>query len=304
MALALSLPSDVAAGTLPPAPKKAYRFQRIDGVNAQFTECWGINDRGVVSLFWSDGQKLHAATWQNGQLTEILPPNGEDPASFDINNKGVIVATLQTAGGQSLPAVYKTKEKSWSLLPDRGGLTSIATGITEQGAVLGRTYSADFSTSSGFVYFNGKYTDFNFPNAVFSDVRSINSAGWMVGNYFLDPTGGSHGFLRVRNELRTVDVAGTDSTSFYCINDEGVAVGEYNIFSEQPDHFSHGLIMHLGNDHCKSGQAYTIEFPGDSINTLITGINNRGVIVGVYWGTVDGVMGEHGFIATPSEDQD
>ena len=74
-----------------------------------------------------------------------------------------------------------------------GAFTSSATGINDQGAIVGvfNTSTTDFR---GFLLFQGKFTHFNFPGAVNTTANDINNHGHIVGSY-LGFSSGEHGFV-------------------------------------------------------------------------------------------------------------
>ncbi|HKB68628.1 MAG TPA: PxKF domain-containing protein [Pyrinomonadaceae bacterium] len=124
----------------------------------------------------------------------------------------------------------------------------------------------------------GSFSSLDYPDAVFTDARAINTAGQIVGRYIL--SGVSHGYLFAGGTFATIDFPGASGTNANWINDSGQIVGTYNLAG-----LDHGYLL--------SGGAFsTIDFPG-ATHTDLLGINNDGTkFVGNY--TAAGV--EHGFL--------
>jgi probable HAF family extracellular repeat protein len=117
----------------------------------------------------------------------------------------------------------------------------------------------------------------------------INDAGQIVGGY-RDSSGIPHGFLYSGGVYTTInDPLGTNGTFAFGINNKSQIVGEYIDSSGIP----HGFLY--------SGGVYTtINDPLGTNGTVAQGINDKGQIVGYYLDS----RGIHGFLATPTEEED
>jgi hypothetical protein len=142
------------------------------------------------------------------------------------------------------------------------------------------------------VYSQYSYQTFNVPDSPWTDIDGINDRGNIVGSYiaqgvthgFVLSGDDDHGFLLSGDQYTIFDFPGDDmDTVAYGIDDSGDIVGSY--YGRQIG--QHGFILSEG--------VYTTIDPPDSHRTLALGINNSGVIAGMFF------VGPNvrGFIATP-----
>jgi probable HAF family extracellular repeat protein len=127
--------------------------------------------------------------------------------------------------------------------------------------------------------------DVPFPEATLTGPNGINNVGQIVG--FYDDNSGRHGFLYNNGIFTSFDFPDSSSTSPTDINDHGQIV---DIYADR-DGLVHGFLLDDG-----IFTTIDVPFPG-VIGTNANGINNRGQIVGRYFGGNLGPSG--GFIATP-----
>lgn len=117
------------------------------------------------------------------------------------------------------------------------------------------------------------YTLFKYPGTrtVSTVANGINQYGTIVGTA-QDQTGTVFGFIRYSNgSFQRYAVSGSFNTQFFHRNDSGATVGFYQTASTGRNH---GLLL--------SGSTLTtIDYPG-ATNTVLTGINKFGSIVGYY----------------------
>jgi len=177
-----------------------------------------------------------------------------------------------------------------------GSAATFAASVNDAGVVVG-WYTDSHGTNHGFIDQGGAFTTVNHPHAGTAAgqgtfLGSINDLGAVSGTYFT-----SHGkaisFAGPLGAFTTVDdpAAAPFSTFAAAINDSGVIVGGYNLFTHR---VPRGFIDQAGvfttlndpNAGTASGQG-----------TAAQGISNTGVIVGTY---VDSSGGQHGFELSPS----
>ncbi len=170
--------------------------------------------------------------------------------------------------------------------------------------------AASQCAGSSFLYNNGVYTPIQFPGFAPDETAAlgINNAGQVVGS------AGIIGFVETNGVFKTVQVPGSFSTFATAINDKGQIAGNYcatagcatgggfldtnGVFS----YFDTGYYLHVsginnagviagyysaGPTYAGLGYLYshgvftTVTYPG-SIDTVLSGINNSGISVGVY----------------------
>ena len=111
-----------------------------------------------------------------------------------------------------------------------------------------------------------------FPGAVKTELRAINNAGLIVGNY-VDSNGQFHGFQldRVTGTFTTIDVSGAANTLLFGINNNGQMVGT---FGDSLSGLTRGFFMNgIGST------AIPFDVPG-ALATQAFAINDLGQIVG------------------------
>jgi hypothetical protein len=123
----------------------------------------------------------------------------------------------------------------------------------------------------------------------------INNKGQIVG-YYIDSVGASNGFVDTDGRFTTIDDPLGSDTAVRGINDLGEIVGSY-YDATRGTPACPNLISPCGRDGFLdvNGIFTTIDVPGYDY-TALTGINDKGQIVGFY---VDSANVEHGFLATP-----
>jgi probable HAF family extracellular repeat protein len=117
------------------------------------------------------------------------------------------------------------------------------------------------------------------PGSTFSTATGINNVGQIVGQYFSEADGRTHGFLLSGGSYTTLDVPGSTGTVASGINDSGQIVGDYVDAGGR----GHGFLYSGGN-------YTTLDVPGSTFTEAL-GINNSGQIVGAYENP-----GQHGFL--------
>src|SRR5436309_1668499 len=120
---------------------------------------------------------------------------------------------------------------------------------------------------------NCTYALFKYPGTttVSTAANGVNKYGTIVGTA-QDQTGNVFGFIRYSNgSFKRYAVSGSFNTQFFHRNDNGATVGFYQSASNGR---KHGLLL--------SGSTLTtIDYPG-ATDTVLTGINRWGTIVGYY----------------------
>lgn len=108
-------------------------------------------------------------------------------------------------------------------------------------------------------------------HTVFDPIR-INNWGTIVGFYF-DSAGTAHGFKRWSNgQGIALNFLGAKETFAEGINDHGTIVGWYST-TLAPNEQRHGFIYH-------NGQWATLDYPSNTVQTALTGIDNANTIIG------------------------
>ena len=134
----------------------------------------------------------------------------------------------------------------------------------------------------------GVYTAIDYPGGLVTAATGINSAGDIVGAW-LDSTSGVHGFVLRGGGFTSIDFPmATGGTVIWGINDSGDFAGYYADASAV-----HGFVF-------ANGTFSTVDVTGATY-TLLTRINNRGQVAGVF---LDALSEEHGLTGTPVRSDD
>jgi hypothetical protein len=208
-----------------------------------------------------------------------------------------------------------------------GAVVTQPDNINDSGTIVGFS-RPDGGQFSGFVYSSGNFTEVSAPSAFNTTFNGINNSNQIVG------TTDSIGFLYQAGNFTNINMPSSDYTSPLGINDKGDIVGEVGIkgVGNIGFLFSGGVFTTLnfqatginnagvviGNNQgsgflYKGGVYSPFNFYG-AIQTILTGINNNGDIVGYYSNTV-GQVGfayeagvfttlEEGYIPTGINDLD
>jgi probable HAF family extracellular repeat protein len=129
------------------------------------------------------------------------------------------------------------------------GTFNAATGINNQGQIVG-TYSVTGETGQhGFLYSGGVFTTLDVPLATNTSAVDINDRGQIVGEY--GDNRGTHGFVYSDGVYTTLDdPSATFATTARGINNRGQIVGDYDFtrhgFLATPTHSSPGPIAGAG----------------------------------------------------------
>lgn len=174
-------------------------------------------------------------------------------------------------------------------------------GINNLGAVSG-SYFDDSGNGHGFIYSGGSYTVLDHPALAgpFGSVWNTaaggnNDAGAVAGCFSTADASGqsSYGYVYSGGSYTDLSVAGQRATCAEDINNSGVVVGEY-LDNTGPWGNHHGFVYDHGNYALLDDSA----FPGGSVDTYLTGINDKGQITGYYY---DADFNAWSFVATPSD---
>ncbi len=165
-------------------------------------------------------------------------------------------------------------------IDEPGSYFTRAYGINGSDQIVG---SVNFSRGSlptlpthGFIYANGAFTNFDFPDTTLPEPQltepfAINSVGQIVGSY-----SGVHGFLYAGATFTTIDDPNTIGRSGFTvatgINDSGTIVGYYWALN------SNGIGGTFSGFIYSSGTFQTINVSGADDSEAI-GINNAGQII-------------------------
>jgi probable HAF family extracellular repeat protein len=199
----------VGASTLRDSSSIPHAFLWTDGKGMQdlgtlggsFSEATAINNRGWVvgGATLADGSG-HAFLWTPSSGMQDLGKlvGGMNSGAAAINRSGQVVGSAITASGDSHAFLW-TQSGGMQDLGTLGGASSFATGITDDGAVVGYSYTLPSDGNSHIFFWTaaGGMKDFGKrggPNTVPS---AINNHLWIVGTLGPTPGSGGEAFVRI-----------------------------------------------------------------------------------------------------------
>jgi uncharacterized membrane protein len=221
---------------------------------------------------------------------------GRDTFAAGLNDAGQVVGwhgSFEEARG----FVKQKKDGTCEELPViAGSNATIALGINDPGQIVGITYPGSQGNGSAFLYEKGVYTVFDYPGAgsgvgqtCQTFAFSINNRGQIVGLYDLWKADAEKGkvcdgpdkpFLREADGtfVPLADSTWTDSAQANGINPRGMTIGNYikaSTCTPGPCH-ENGFLR-------RDGVVWPIVAADDAVDTMPTGINAQGQIVGRYF---------------------
>ena len=232
-----------------------------------------------------------------GTFTPVPAVSGSDPGSTSIwalNDSDMIGGDYTTGGGAVTHAFIGTLGGSYTTFDySAPGFSTVFTqvrAINNAGDAVG--VAQDSAGDSREFLRTPDGTIETLVNPVTSNPlddigQGINSAGTIVGSYFLTPTQKA-GFILSADGLSLTelqDPLAPNVTRARGINDSGTVVGTYSAGG-----ITHGFIYN-------SGTYTTLDDPLGIMGTLLEGINNAGDIVGQYF-DASGV--DHGLLYDPA----
>jgi hypothetical protein len=204
-----------------------------------------------------------------------------------INAAGDIVGTFGEHG------FLLTAEGAFSEIDFPGATVTQAFGINNAGDITGR-FSDSAGHENGYILRNGVFSKVRLPNSCSTVVWGSQDNGRVLaGDFCSKVDGGRHGFFRDPTNLTVVDFPNLPFPCTFArsINERGDVGGFFvtaNSAEECPGPLTEGFIL-------RNGHYSRINFP-NSLDSLVQGINDDGVLAGIFHDR-HGVV--HGFQAFP-----
>jgi len=185
------------------------------------TQVIGIDNAGDTAGCYVDQAGVtHGFLNKAGIFTTVDLPGTPFNQLLGLNNRGQEAGYFQDAKGQN--HAYIRDAHGNFLVPPVPN--SQATGINDQGVVVGFTQPVTTSQSSGFILRDNVVTILNYPGSTFTQALGENNVGQVVGTYN-DAQGNARDFVYRNGAFRSVDVPGTTSTVVNGINNGGRIAG-------------------------------------------------------------------------------
>jgi hypothetical protein len=200
------------------------------------TEAWGINPRGdIVGRYRVAGDaRTFGFLLRRGVFKDISVGVHFHTLPIKITPSGVIVGCFHDTNFLRDMRGYVQrgdKVESFELLP-----STMHNGVTRNGKLIaGISFDSLFDVH-GYVLDRGRYTQFDYPGATFTQAWDVSPRGTVVG-YFEPVT--SHGFVLDDDGFTQVDVPGAAWTRIFGINPEEDMVGVYSDATNR----QHGFLL-------------------------------------------------------------
>jgi hypothetical protein len=172
------------------------------------------------------------------------------------NQTGLFVAFLRTSGGAF--TIYTAPNSTMTWYTHR-----LSSGVNV-GSYQDKNVPAQMH---GFAQQGSNFTAVNYPKAKNTWLFGINNAGTVVGTY--STSSGVAGFQLANGNYTIIQHAGAASTTPQSINDSGVVVGSYTV----DGWVNYGFVW-------QGGTFAAVDYPKSKYGSILTDINNAGVIVG------------------------
>src|SRR5260370_32100423 len=183
-------------------------------------------------MFSPSATQMHAVLWQNGSIKDLGTLGGPDSAALQVNERGQIAGQSYlnsipnaTTGVPTIDPFFIGEDGKMLDLGSLGGTVGWATGLNNQGQVIGAMTLAGDGGWHPFLWSHGVLTDLGTLGVDCGNATAINDVGEVVG-IACSPTAFFATLWRngVLTNLGTV--AGDTCSEAYDINSQGQVAGE------------------------------------------------------------------------------
>jgi probable HAF family extracellular repeat protein len=219
-------------------------------------------------------------------VTDLGTLDGTDSSTAaDINNYGQVVGTCWNGKAEGVPGVNHAFRYSGSMtdLGTLGGADSVATGINDNGQVVGHSRNATRSYRA-FRYSGSLMTDLGTLGGWSSSAASINNSGHVVGQAETTPgvIGACNAFRYNNSPMTDLGLFGGVTSDATGINDDGQIIA-----NSLPSNYLTGFPSPYGHPSsssraflCSGSNTIDLGALSSSPCSYATGINNSGQVVG------------------------
>jgi probable HAF family extracellular repeat protein len=261
----------VVFATAAEAPKLTFQFKKVKFPGAVQASAYGVNNSGViVGQYYDKNGVFHGFMLDHGKGTTIDDPNLTDTLCAGINSSGAIVGQYTAPSGDNHGFLYENGEFT-DLHPDR---LSGASGINDEGDIVGGYAHCDFCQQHGYLWNGHKYKRLDVPGAQWTGAGSINNQG-VITIIAPDNSNFYHSYLYRHGKYTEVKVPGAYETFIQDINNSG----DLALIWEDQKQNNHGALRY-------KGLFYKFDY-SKGVWTDVFGLNDYHLIVGDY-GAISG----------------
>ena len=250
------------------------------------TAAYGVNSRGEIVGSWGPpplfGGPYRGYRFAHGkyELLDLSQQTGyANTWPRGLNGRGDIVGYISTSSGiGDRGFILRTRSsRNWLELVDHPGASGTRlSGVNDVGEIVGEFTDAS-GERVGFLLVDGVFTELHRPEVDQAIPYAITNDGRIVG--FSDTAHGGSGFLMDGGVYITVSYPGAESTKLRGINARGDIVGEY----VGQDGWAHGFVL-------RDCAFMPYDHPAAIGGSVVSGINDAGVVIGMYTEKLFGPM--------------
>jgi hypothetical protein len=248
--------------------------------------------RIVLAVFLVEAFVARNAFAQSYSFEPLAEPNAAYAIGYGMNSLGEIVGTVATSPSNAFNTFVDNKGAFQTLDFPSSYAYAQANGINKSQLVVGWWEGSGGDSGALFNSFVStqsskkprSFVSFGYPSASATMANGVNDGSEVVGS-FTDSSGVVHGFTYKSQKFATLDHPVGVSTVANAINNSGEIVGYYEDSSDG----LHGFTSVKGN-------MTSIDFPTSVGATEATGVNNSGVVVGIYGQFTGGMPQAQGFV--------
>jgi hypothetical protein len=247
--------------------QKTLTIQYFQYPGSTQTYVTGVSNTGEVLGYYLDSNSnSHGFSMAKGEFTAIDDPDGTSTTPTGVNSSETIVGYYFSSGLNSWLAFSYSNGTFSTIGPDAGCINTYAFGINDLGEMAGECETA--SLLEGWIYTGGQYQILSVPGSDWSYASDINVHG--LTTMIWNKTGSN----RVQSSIydgttfRNIDEPNKFNTYAWAIN----AAGSVALSWTSGDSGYGALLI---------GKTYTNIQPTKCGSTQLTGINDKGVAVGM-----------------------
>jgi probable HAF family extracellular repeat protein len=267
----------IVLATAAEAPKLTFESKKVKFPGAAATAAYGLNNSGViVGQYLDQSGVFHGFSLDHGKGTTIDDPKGTNTLCAGINSAGAIVGQYTAPSGDNHGFLYENG-KFTDITPDK---SSGASGINDEGDIVGGYAHCQFCQQHGFLWNGHKYKRLDVPGAQWTGAGSINNQR-VITIIAPDNSNHYHSYLYRQGKYTEVQVPGAYETFLQQVNNSD----DLALTWDDTKQNNHGALRY-------KGLFYKFDY-SKGVSTDVFGLNDHHLIVGDY-----GVLSGGAFQAT------
>lgn len=266
-------------------PAGAATLTEFSVPGSDFTTPFAINSAGVVTGFYGVGDQdasgfIRAA---DGTITSFDAPGAVVTTPFAINDDGRICGSATQKNRDHDHSFVRETEGTITVFDPPHAKDSRCIGFDSKGDLIG-SFSGGIRKARGYIRAaDGSFTIIDYPHSIVTAFYAVNAPGAISGERISRNLRNDSAFVLSPDGKFTLFNVPHAETEAQSINDRGTIAGDFY------DTTDHGFLRTANGTITKFD-------PKNSVDTLVSGINARGRVIGTF-ATADGVV--HAFVRKP-----